>query len=229
MDIPVVRNVLDANNAVAEKNRALFDAHGVFVLNMMSAPGSGKTEILVKSLGRLLPELRCSVIVGDISTTNDAERLLATGAAAVQINTDAFGSECHIGAHVIEKALESIPLAETDLLIIENIGNLVCPAEFDLGEDTRVVVISVTEGEDKPLKYPLMFRESEAAIYNKIDLLPHLDYDMEVALANINSINPAMPVFGLSARTEDGFHPWLEWVKTKVSIKQERSMMRESL
>lgn len=220
MEIPVVRDVLDVNNSVAERNRALFASHGVFVLNMMSAPGSGKTELLVKTLARLLPELTCSVIVGDISTTNDAERLHATGALAVQINTDAFGSECHIGANVIESALGNIPLEETDLLIIENIGNLVCPAEFDLGEDARVVVISVTEGEDKPLKYPLMFRESNAALYNKVDLLPHLDYDMETALRNIHTIHPEMPVFQVSARTEEGFDVWIKWLEAQVGAKE---------
>lgn len=221
MEIPVVRNVLDANNAVAERNRALFDARGVFVLNMMSAPGSGKTAILVKSLERLLPELRCSVIVGDISTTNDARRLLATGAAAVQINTDAFGSECHIGAHVIEKALESIPLAETDLLIIENIGNLVCPAEFDLGEDFRLCLLSVTEGEDKITKYPLMFKDANAVVLNKVDLLPYVDFALEQFYQDLTLLNPQASILEVSCRSAAGLAELAEWIKQCVAAKRQ--------
>ena len=218
-EIKVVRRVLDANDIMAERNRTLFAANHVFVLNMMSSPGSGKTTTLQKSLARLMPDLRCAVIVGDICTTHDADRLAASGAPVVQINTDEFGGDCHLAAHVIEKALDDIDLATIDLLIVENIGNLVCPAEFDIGEDARVVVLSVTEGEDKPAKYPLMFRECDALLLNKIDLLPYLDYDKAAALKSIQQIHPGMPVFEISAKTEDGLDTWLDWIKNQVKKK----------
>lgn len=219
MEVTVVRKILDVNETMAEQNRQKFTDANVFVLNVMSSPGSGKTSILVKTISKLMPGLRCAVIVGDVSTTNDADRLAVTGAPSVQINTDAFGGDCHIAAHVIEKAAGNLDLSSIDLLIVENIGNLVCPAEFDIGEDARVVVISVTEGEDKPLKYPLMFRECDAALYNKTDLLPYLDYNMEEAVGNIKQINPEMPVYPLSAKTEEGLDPWLEWLRKRISDK----------
>lgn len=219
-EIKVVRRVLDANDAQAARNRALFAAKGIFTLNLMSSPGSGKTTLLEKSLARLMPDLRCAVIVGDICTTQDADRLAASGAPVVQINTDAFGGECHLAAHVIEKALSAIDLAAVDLLIVENIGNLVCPAEFDIGEDRRVVVLSVTEGEDKPAKYPLMFRECDALLLNKIDLLPYLEYDTDLVLRSIEQIHPGMPVFQLSAKTGAGLDPWLAWLAGQIEAKK---------
>ncbi len=218
-EIKVVRRVLDVNDQMAEQNRSLFRAHNVFVLNVMSSPGSGKTTTLVKTLSRIMPDIRCAVIVGDICTTNDADRLAISGAPVVQVNTDEFGGDCHLAAHVIEKALGGIDLTEIQLLIVENVGNLVCPAEFDIGEDARVVILSVTEGEDKPLKYPLMFRECDAAILNKIDLLPYLDYDSAAALENIRQIHPDMPVFEMSAKTEAGMTPWLDWLKQQLNTK----------
>lgn len=218
-EIKVVRRVLDANDMLAARNREQFAAKKVFVLNVMSSPGSGKTTTLVKSLEHLMPDLRCAVIVGDICTTHDADRLSASGAPVVQINTDEFGGDCHLAAHVIEKALGDIDLDAVDLLIVENIGNLVCPAEFDIGEDKRVVVLSVTEGEDKPAKYPLMFRECDALLLNKIDLLPYLDYDKVSTLTSIDQIHPAMPVFEISAKTGEGFDAWLGWLKAQVNEK----------
>jgi hydrogenase nickel incorporation protein HypB len=218
-EIKVVRRVLDANDFMAGVNRKRFAEKQVFVLNLMSSPGSGKTTTLEKTLQHLMPEFRCAVIVGDICTTQDADRLAASEAPVVQINTDEFGGDCHLAAHVIEKALGGLDLDALDILIVENIGNLVCPAEFDIGEDKRAVILSVTEGEDKPLKYPLMFRECDAALLNKIDLLPHLDYDIKLAAANILQIHPDMPVFETSAKTEEGFEPWLEWIKTAVKEK----------
>jgi hydrogenase nickel incorporation protein HypB len=215
-EIKVVRRVLDANDIMARQNRKLFEEKNVFVLNMMSSPGSGKTTVLEKTLTHVMPEIRSAVIVGDICTTNDADRLAVSGAPVVQINTDEFGGDCHLAAHVIEKALDGIDLEGVDLLIVENIGNLVCPAEFDIGEDTRVVVLSVTEGEDKPVKYPLMFRECDAALLNKIDLLPHLDYDRQAAIGFIHQVHPRIPIFEISAKTEEGFEKWLEWLKSKV-------------
>ena len=218
-EIKVVRRVLDVNEKMADENRRLFADKGVFVLNVMSSPGSGKTTTLEKTLARIAPEYRCAVIVGDICTTHDADRLAVSGAPVVQINTDEFGGDCHLAAHVIDKAAGGIELADIDLLIVENIGNLVCPAEFDIGEDSRVVVLSVTEGEDKPAKYPLMFRECEVALLNKIDLLPYLDYDINMAVDYIHQVHPDMPVFQISARTEEGFEPWIEWLKGKIKTK----------
>jgi len=218
-EIKVVRRVLDVNEKMADENRVLFNQHGIFVLNLMSSPGSGKTTTLEKTLAAITPEIKCAVIVGDICTTNDADRLSVSGVPVVQINTDEFGGDCHLAAHVIEKAAVSIPLNEIDLLIVENIGNLVCPAEFDIGEDARAVILSVTEGEDKPLKYPLMFRESDVAILNKTDLLPYLDYDVEEAVSSIRQIHPGMPVFEMSSKTEAGMGPWLDWLKGQVRNK----------
>ncbi len=217
--IKVVRRVLDVNDMMAQQNRKLFAEKEVFVMNVMSSPGSGKTTTLEKTLARVIPHIKSAVIVGDICTTHDADRLAQTGAPVVQINTDEFGGDCHLTAHVIEEAATNIDLENIDLLIVENIGNLVCPAEFDIGEDVRVVVLSVTEGEDKPVKYPLMFRECDAALLNKIDLLPYLDYDKEAAIAYIHQIHPEMPVFEISAKTEKGFDPWIDWLKSRIALK----------
>ncbi len=219
MEIKVVRKVLDVNDTMAQQNRKLFAGKKVFVLNVMSSPGSGKTATLVKTIKRLLPDIKCAVIVGDICSTLDADRLSVTGVPVVQVNTDEFGGDCHLAAHVIENAAGSIDLDSTDLLIVENVGNLVCPAEFDIGEDARVVVLSVTEGEDKPIKYPLMFRVCDAALLNKIDLLPHLEYDRNAVVKNILQIHPGMSLFEISAKTEEGFDPWIMWLKEKVKKK----------
>jgi hydrogenase nickel incorporation protein HypB len=219
MEIKVVRKVLDANDRMAEQNRALFKDKGVFVINVMSSPGSGKTTILEHTLTTIMPGIKTAVIVGDVSTTHDADRLVKSGAPVVQVNTDAFGGDCHLAAHVIENAASQLDLDNIDLLIVENIGNLVCPAEFDIGEDVKVVVLSVTEGEDKPVKYPLMFRVCDSAILNKIDLLPYLDYEKDLAVESIHKIHPNMPVFEMSAKTGDGFDAWIDWLKQQVSKK----------
>jgi hydrogenase nickel incorporation protein HypB len=217
--IKVVRRVLDVNDKMAEQNRRLFAEKGVFVLNVMSSPGSGKTTTLEKTVAQIMPEIKTAVIVGDICTTHDADRLANTGAPVVQINTDEFGGDCHLVAHVIEKAAGTLELDDIEFLVVENVGNLVCPAEFDIGEDSRVVILSVTEGEDKPVKYPLMFRECEAALLNKIDLLPYLDFDKEKAIDYIHQVHPQMPIFEISAKTGDGFGPWIEWLKNKIRTK----------
>jgi hydrogenase nickel incorporation protein HypB len=218
-EIKVVRRVLDANDIMADRLRSVFREKKVFVLNMMSSPGSGKTTTLEKTLTRIMPGLRCAVIVGDICTTHDADRLARSGAPVIQINTDEFGGDCHLAAHVVEKAVADLDLDGIDLLIVENIGNLVCPAEFDIGEDRRVVVLSVTEGEDKPAKYPLMFRECDATLLNKIDLLPYLDFDMDLARTSIANIHPGMPVFEISAKTEEGLDEWIGWLQEQVNTK----------
>jgi hydrogenase nickel incorporation protein HypB len=218
-EIQVVRRVLDANDIIAQRNRDLFARKKVFVLNVMSSPGSGKTTLLEKTLSHIMPKIKCAVIVGDICTTYDADRLAASGVPVIQVNTNEFGGDCHLAAHVIENALLGVDLDEVDLLIVENIGNLVCPAEFDIGEDARVVILSVTEGEDKPAKYPLMFRECNATLLNKIDLLPYLDYDKNLAISEINKIHPHMPIFEVSAKSEAGFEPWLTWIETNLKKK----------
>lgn len=223
MEIKVVRKVLDVNETMAEQNRKVFREKGIFVLNVMSSPGSGKTTVLEKTLSLIAAEIRCGVIVGDVCTTNDADRLAKTDVPVVQVNTDEFGGDCHLAAHVIGKAANDLDLDDLDLLIVENVGNLVCPAEFDIGEDARVVVLSVTEGEDKPLKYPLMFRVCNAAIVNKIDLLPYLDFDREAVLKNIHQINAEMPIFELSGKTAEGFAPWINWLKEQLKRKKEVS------
>ncbi|WP_372682731.1 hydrogenase nickel incorporation protein HypB [Desulfosarcina sp.] len=219
-EIKVVRRVLDANDVMAERMRTVFAEKKVFVLNMMSSPGSGKTTTLQKTLAHIMPNLRCAVIVGDICTTHDADRLAQSGAPVTQINTDAFGGDCHLAAHVVERAVADLDLDAIDLLVVENIGNLVCPAEFDIGEDKRVVVLSVTEGEDKPAKYPLMFRQCDATLLNKIDLLPYLDFDMDLARSSIAKIHPGMPVFEISAKTEAGFDGWIAWIEAAVDAKK---------
>lgn len=219
-EIKVVRRVLDVNEMMADQNRRRFAASNVFVLNVMSSPGAGKTTLLEKTLEQLMPEVRCAVIVGDICTTNDADRLAKSGVDVVQVNTDEFGGDCHLAAHVIESAAASFDLACLDLLIVENVGNLVCPAEFDIGEDARAVVLSVTEGEDKPLKYPLMFRVCDVALLNKVDLLPYLDIDIHRAEANILQVHPGMPIFRTSSKTGEGLEPWLQWIRKKVAAKK---------
>lgn len=218
--VQVVRRVLDVNETMAAKNREVFAQKKVFVLNVMSSPGAGKTTLLQKTLTQLMPEITSAVIVGDICTTNDADRLATTGAEVVQVNTDEFGGDCHLAAHVIENAAANFDLDKIDLLIVENIGNLVCPAEFDIGEDARAVVLSVTEGEDKPVKYPLMFRVCDVALLNKIDLLDYLDYDINLARQSIKQINPEMPIFETSSKTGAGMEPWIEWIKTRVAAKK---------
>ena len=216
MEIDIQKKVLEVNDTEADSNRKYFKDKNVFVLNMMSSPGSGKTEILCRTLAKLMPGVRVGVVVGDICTTNDADRLEVTGAKVTQINTDQFGGDCHLAAHLIIASAKQLGCEDLDLLIVENIGNLVCPAEFDIGEDTKVVVLSVTEGEDKPLKYPLMFRVADAAILNKIDLLPYLDFDAELVKDNMKQVHPHLPIFEMSAKTEEGFESWIEWVKIKV-------------
>lgn len=219
MEINVQKNVLEANETQADLNKKFFKEQNVFVLNMMSSPGSGKTQILCQTLATLMNEMKVGIIVGDICTTNDADRLEKTGAKVIQINTDQFGGDCHLEANLIMDSAVKLGCEDLDFLIVENIGNLVCPAEFDIGEDAKTVVLSVTEGEDKSLKYPLMFRVSDVAILNKIDLLPYLDFDAGLAKDNMQQVHPNLPVFEISAKTGQGLEPWIEWLKIKVAQK----------
>ncbi|HYI36682.1 MAG TPA: hydrogenase nickel incorporation protein HypB [Thermoleophilaceae bacterium] len=210
--VKVAEEALDANTTIANANREDFDREGVRVVNLMSAPGAGKTTLLEAALGDL-DGVRAGVLEGDVQGSLDADRLSALHLPVVQLNTDGgFGGECHLDANMVRTALPDLPLGEIDLLIIENVGNLVCPAEFRVGEDAKAMVCSVTEGEDKPLKYPLMFRTCDLVVVNKIDLLPHLDYDLDKLLANVRSVNPHAEVIQTSARTGEGVEAFRHWL-----------------
>jgi hydrogenase nickel incorporation protein HypB len=210
--VRVVEGVLDANDTIARANRADFDAADVIVVNLMSAPGAGKTSLLERTV-RALGDVRVGVLEGDVQGSLDAERLASLHVPVTQINTaPTFGGECHLDANMVRSALPSIPLDELDLLVIENVGNLVCPAEFKVGEHHRVMIASVPEGEDKPLKYPLMFRACELVLVNKIDLVPHLEFDLDKLLRHIEAVHPGVPTLLVSARTGEGVDAWREWL-----------------
>jgi hydrogenase nickel incorporation protein HypB len=210
--IRVVEDALDANETIARANRADFDRAGVAVVNLMSAPGAGKTTLLERSLTGL-DGVRAGVLEGDVQGSLDADRLASLHLPVVQLNTGAgFGGECHLDANMVRSALGSLPLDDLDLLVVENVGNLVCPAEFRIGEDARIMVSSVAEGEDKPLKYPLMFRACELVIINKIDLLAHLDFDLDRFLYHLDAVHPGVPRMLLSARTGEGVDAFREWL-----------------
>ncbi|CAN5148379.1 hydrogenase nickel incorporation protein HypB [soil metagenome] len=212
--VRVSEDVLDANATIAQANRGDFDRAGVTVVNMMSSPGAGKTTLLERAL-RDLDGVRVGVLEGDVQGKLDADRIAALHVPVTQINTDpGFGGECHLDANMVRSALPTLPLDALDLLVIENVGNLVCPAEFKVGEDLRVMVASVTEGEDKPVKYPLMFRTCDLVLINKIDLLPHLDFDMEMFLYNLDAVHPGVPRLSLSARTGEGIEAWRGWLSS---------------
>jgi len=210
--ISVEADILDKNNRYAEQNRILFRSKGIFALNLVSSPGSGKTTILERTLADLSGDLRCAVIEGDQQTDNDARRIAATGVPVRQINT---GAVCHLDAHMVGHALEELPVGELEILFIENVGNLVCPAAFDLGEAHKVVVLSVTEGEDKPLKYPQMFHAANVMLLNKTDLLPHLDFEVEKCLEMARKVSPDITIFRLSAKTGEGMAEWYEWLRKR--------------
>jgi hydrogenase nickel incorporation protein HypB len=209
--VKVAEDALDANTTIAQANRDDFDRHGVRVVNFMSAPGAGKTTLLERVLADI--DLRVGVLEGDVQGSADADRLAALHIPVVQINTDAgFGGECHLDANMVRSALPDLPLAEIDLLVIENVGNLVCPAEFRVGEDARIMVSSVTEGEDKPAKYPLMFRACELVLINKIDLLEHLDFDLELFHYKLDAVHPDVETMELSAKTGEGTDAFRDWL-----------------
>ena len=209
MKVKVVSRILEANDRIAEENRKRFKEAGVFVANLMGAPGAGKTTLLERTIQALKPKLRIGVIEGDIVGTDDAERIGALQVPVVQINT---GGACHLDANMISEVLDEMPLRDLDLLIIENVGNLVCPAEFKVGEDLKMMVLSVAEGHDKPLKYPLMFQESSALVLNKIDLLPFTNADLGKMQADSLALNPKLKVFTVSCRTGEGIDPWTQWL-----------------
>ena len=207
--IQLEHDILAKNNAYAAENRSFFAGHGILALNLVSSPGSGKTSLLVKTIEMLGDRLKSYVVEGDQQTANDAERIRATGAPAIQINT---GKGCHLDGQMVGHAVEHLTPSDGSVVFIENVGNLVCPAAFDLGEAHKVAILSVTEGEDKPIKYPDMFAASDLVLVNKIDLLPHLDFDVEEAISNARKVNPAIKVLKVSARTGEGMDAWLVWI-----------------
>ena len=219
MEIKVVKNILSRNKGQAENNRKLFAQEKVLCINMMSSPGAGKTSLLEKTIDELKDVFRIGVIEGDLMTTRDAERIKSHGVDVVQINTE---GGCHLSADMIYKALIEFENESLDAVIIENVGNLVCPGAFDLGEDFKVVVSSVPEGDDKPLKYPLMFAEAKVCILNKIDLLPYTNFNLENFEKDVFSLNPKIQMFRVSALTGDGMNSWCSWLKDEVAWKTKK-------
>jgi len=216
LEIQVNEGILNLNERVALENKRLFGENGLFVINIMGSPGAGKTTVLEKTIDILINSVRLAVIEGDIYTSKDARRIEKHGVPVKQINT---GGACHLDAKMVSGALGEIDLRHVDLLIIENVGNLVCPVEFNLGEDIKIAVLSITEGDDKPLKYPLLFRESAAVILNKMDLIDFTDIDMDSLRSDIKKINPGVEIFEVSARTGKGLDEWARWLIKKVREK----------
>jgi len=210
--IPVVEKILSANDHLAAENRARFDHAGIFAINLMASPGAGKTSLIEHTVKALSQEYRVAVIDGDIATSIDADRAAAVGATAVQINT---GGECHLDAVMIQGALKQLDLSQLDLLIVENVGNLVCPASFQLGVHKNVLIASIPEGDDKPYKYPTMYRGVDALVINKIDLLPYIPFNMDYSRQCVEMLNPGLITFPISCQTEEGLPAWLDWVKSK--------------
>ncbi|MCD6319846.1 MAG: hydrogenase nickel incorporation protein HypB [Candidatus Desulfofervidaceae bacterium] len=220
MKIPVVKNILEANERIALELKELFDEKGILVLNLMSSPGAGKTSLLEQTIEALKDKVRLAVVEGDIQTTIDAERIGKYGIPAVQINT--YGA-CHIDGNMVKDALPALDLDTIDILIVENVGNLVCPAEFKVGEDHKVMILSVTEGEDKPAKYPLMFQESSVLLINKVDLVPYLECDVEKIKTEALKINPRLKVFPISCKTKEGLEAWFDWLLQTFQAKKKQA------
>jgi hydrogenase nickel incorporation protein HypB len=214
--IEVIQKILEANETIASRNQQLLDKHKVFALNIMSAPGAGKTSLILQTLARLKSRLNIAVIEGDVASTVDAEKVQNEATAVVQINTRNMPESCSLMAAMIEPALEDLPLDDIDLLLIENVGNLICPSEFILGEHKRVVISSLPEGDDKPTKYPLIFIDADAVIINKMDLLPHVDFDIATFRRSLEGLNPKAKVFELSCKTGEGIERWCSWVLEQV-------------
>jgi len=214
--IEVIQNVLEANEVIARRNLELLNRHNVFAINIMSAPGAGKTSLILHTLRRLKDKLRIAVIEGDVASTVDAEKVQSEAKAVVQINTRNMPESCSLMAAMIESALKDMPLDDIDLILIENLGNLICPSEFALGEHKRVVIASVPEGDDKPIKYPLIFVDADAVVINKIDLLPYVDFDMEAFRRCIEGLNPKAQIFQLSCKTGEGIEKWCSWISEQA-------------
>jgi len=214
--IEVIQNILEANETIASRNQQLLDKHNVFAINIMSAPGAGKTSLILQTLTRLKDRLNIAVIEGDVASTVDAEKVQGKAKAVVQINTRNMPESCSLMAAMIESALKDMPLDDIGLILIENVGNLICPAEFTLGEHKRVVISSLPEGDDKPIKYPLIFVDADAVIINKMDLLPHVDFDIAAFRRSIAGLNPKVEVFQLSCKTGEGIEIWCSWILEQV-------------
>ena len=217
MEIQVMKNILGENDRIAAENQAMFRDKGVYVINLMGSPGAGKTSVLEKTMERLKGELRMAVIEGDLFTSKDAERIEKYDVPVIQINTS---GGCHLDAAMVQKVAGKMELGDLDLLIVENVGNLVCPAEFAVGEDAKGVVLSITEGDDKPLKYPLVFKESSIALLNKVDILPYCNFDMKSAKEDILALHPGMEVVEVSCTTGQGIDEWCSWLKDRVEEKR---------
>lgn len=220
MEVPVIRNLLEANEAIARQLKSLFAQRGILVLNLISSPGAGKTSLLERTLTDLRNEFAMAVIEGDLQTDNDARRVAATGAQAVQINT---GGGCHLDSAMVLDALNKLNLDGLDILFIENVGNLVCPVEFDCGEDHKIALLSVTEGDDKPEKYPLLFNLSKVMVLNKVDLLPHVDFSMETATRFARKLNGNLIVLPVSCRNGEGLDAWYAWLREARKEKQNQA------
>ena len=217
MKISVVRDILEANDRIARQNKDLFDENKLLVINLMSSPGAGKTSLLERSIGSLKEDLSIGVIEGDIQSSQDAERIAQTGIPVVQINT---GGACHLDGNMIRDTFGEFSFKDLDLLVVENVGNLVCPAEFKVGEDFKVMILSVAEGDDKPAKYPLMFHESSVLLINKIDLLPYVDCSVKNIKEDALKINPGLAIFEISCKTGEGLDGWYNWIRERVKDKE---------
>ena len=214
MEIKVLKNILGANEQIAQKNRALLDKNNVFTVNMMSSPGAGKTSLILQTIKSLKGKIRTGVIEGDVSSSLDAEMIGKEGAPVIQINT---GGGCHLDANMVQNALGNMPLEDMELLFIENVGNLICPAEFALGDHKKVIVSSTPEGHDKPLKYPLMFHEADIVLLNKIDLLPYVKFDMEAFSQAVRGISEKLGIIPISCTTGEGIEEWVSWLLAQMS------------
>ena len=214
--IPVVENILSANDRIAQRNREMLDQLGVYAINIMASPGAGKTSIILKTLEALNGRLKLGVIEGDLATSIDAEKAMAAGLPAVQINT---GGECHLDAVMLADALPALPLKDLNLVVVENVGNLVCPANFQIGTHINVLIASIPEGDDKPYKYPGMYRGVQVLIINKIDLLPYVPFDMDYFKKGVEVLNPGVAIFPVSCRTGEGMDTWVSWLVQKVNPK----------
>lgn len=216
-EIEVMKNILGENDRIAAENQAMFAAKGVYVLNLMGSPGAGKTSVLEKTMERLKDRVRMAVIEGDLFTSKDADRIERHGVPVIQINT---AGGCHLDAPMVQKVAAKLDLDNLDLLIVENVGNLVCPAEFAVGEDEKAVVLSITEGDDKPLKYPLIFKESAIALLNKVDILPYCNFDMDSAKDDITTLHPGMEIIEVACTTGQGIEEWCEWLLARIAQKK---------
>jgi hydrogenase nickel incorporation protein HypB len=213
MEIKVLKGILDANDNIAARNRERLDRDGILTVNIMSSPGAGKTSLVMHTIEKLKPEINIAVIEGDVTSSVDADKVGQQGVPVIQINTE---GGCHLDANMVEKALSGLPLEGIDLLLIENVGNLICPAELVLGEHKRVMLLSTPEGDDKPHKYPLMFTETVVVLVNKIDLMPYLDFDIDAFKNAVTGLNPGIKILPISCKTGEGLEAWLSWLKNEV-------------